>query len=179
MGFEEEREAAMAMVWGDGNATGKSSKTKQKRKKDDTKADDESELSEPEEKKLTANAKRKKANAENVRERTLHIHIDNTADRNDVRTLFEDYDPKVVIEKYKNIKRSGKYALVEFKTRAMAEHARQRFDGTDQKETLGVEKVSMTFCLSRRASRRQQTKANKVKKAIIKSNYEQSKLKQG
>ena len=178
--LDEEKESAMAMVWGSGaDATSgtKKAKAKQKRKKGDDADDDMSELSEVEEKKLTANAKRKKAAAESARDRTVHLHVDNTTDRNDVRTLFEDYDPKVTIEKYKNIKRQGKYSLVEFKTRAMAEHALERFNGTNQKETLGVENLVISYCLSRRASRRQQTKSNKVKKAIIKHNYEESKLK--
>ena len=119
MGLEQEKEDAMAMVWGTGEEKAKARSSKKekaadgtdlefvkgksggKRKRgadDDVEFDSDDEANKP--KKKTKFQKQQAATAANEKCRSLHMHIDNTTTRNDLRTLFEDYDPKVTIEKY-------------------------------------------------------------------------------
>ena len=110
MSTKGEKDAAMALVWG-GGGDGEGTRKKrggQKRKRVSAAdadegadvvhfdSDDEDESKAPASKK----ARKQKLSTAQEKERTLHMHLDNTTSRNDVRTLFEDYDPKVTLEKY-------------------------------------------------------------------------------
>eukprot|EP00755_Sulcionema_specki_P029680 Sspe_Gene.18216::Locus_6531_Transcript_1_1_Confidence_1.000_Length_1103::g.18216::m.18216 len=193
MGLEEEREAALALIWG--------GKTQRKggKKRERGAGDDEDEVKTDQQSLVKKRRKKGKKDEEDVnaglsdsdddddkpkksrkriakeraisdeKNRTLHVHLDATCERNDVRRLFEDYDPKVTVHKYLNRKQPGKYALVVFKTKAMAEHAHERFNGTCQKDLLGTEKAQINFVRSRRASKHSRERSKKQKQKAYKA----------
>eukprot|EP01059_Diplonema_ambulator_P000505 TRINITY_DN10416_c1_g1_i1.p2 TRINITY_DN10416_c1_g1~~TRINITY_DN10416_c1_g1_i1.p2 ORF type:complete len:194 (+),score=79.52 TRINITY_DN10416_c1_g1_i1:25-582(+) len=166
----------LSMIWG-GGGDEKAERVKGGKKAQKRKREEVEDIAPEEEEKapMTKKQKLKKVSAEGERQRTLHVHLGGGADRNDVRTLFEDYDPKVTVQKYANIKQQGKYALVVFKTSAMAEHAMEKFNGTDQKEILNDDNVQISRLRTRRDSKRAVEKKNKTKKAIAKAKWEKSK----
>eukprot|EP01061_Rhynchopus_euleeides_P015998 TRINITY_DN27148_c1_g1_i1.p2 TRINITY_DN27148_c1_g1~~TRINITY_DN27148_c1_g1_i1.p2 ORF type:complete len:214 (+),score=99.01 TRINITY_DN27148_c1_g1_i1:114-755(+) len=181
--LDKERDDAMALIWGGAEEAksskrGKAAAVKRKRAEAEATGVTFDSDNEEEEKPKAKKTKKQKKVAENVadeKQRTLHMHVDNTTTRNDIRTLFEDYDPKVTIEKYKNTKKRGQFAVAVFKTATMADHAMERFNGTNQKELLNVEELVMSRTLSRRENKRMSAKKNKIKKALIRKKWEESK----
>ncbi|KAJ9461043.1 hypothetical protein DIPPA_19719 [Diplonema papillatum] len=189
--LDEEKKEAMSMIWGgaggagakkrggkrareaEGDADGEAVEPAAKGRKkkgaapSDGDFDDEEDPRAP----LTRKAKARKQRQEDTRSRTLHLHIDSTSDRNDVRTLFEDYDPKVVVQNYKSKKAQGKFALLEFKTAAMAAHALEKYNGTEQKDVLGVDVVKLSVVRSRRQTKKANEKRGSVKKAIARAKF--------
>eukprot|EP01065_Artemidia_motanka_P018479 TRINITY_DN2178_c2_g1_i1.p1 TRINITY_DN2178_c2_g1~~TRINITY_DN2178_c2_g1_i1.p1 ORF type:complete len:248 (+),score=105.13 TRINITY_DN2178_c2_g1_i1:67-744(+) len=118
--------------------------------------------------KLSKKSQKRKEAAEDERSRTLHVHVERGSDRNDVRTLFEDYDPRVTLHKYLSRKRQGQYATVVFKTAAMAEHAQQQFNGTDQSDLLGTPVAQVSLVRSRRQSKKHSEVTRRKKQAAWK-----------
>ncbi|CCW67659.1 unnamed protein product [Phytomonas sp. Hart1] len=110
--------------------------------------------------------KAKKAKKDPKKEYRLHCFVEPGTSKNAVRTVFDAYQPKVElrITQKGNLLNKSQYAVLTFRHKSMALHAVQKLDGTNQRDTLGVEKLKLNLMLSRRQGSIIRQKANKQQK---------------
>jgi hypothetical protein len=81
----------------------------------------------------------------------LHCFIAPGTTKNDVREVFEMYEPKVdlkVTQKGNALNKSH-YTVLTFTNKAMALHAVKMLDGTNQRDTIGTNPLKLAMMLSR------------------------------
>ena len=85
----------------------------------------------------------------------LHCFIAPGTTKNEIRELFEDYEPKVDVRVSQkgNVLNKTHFCVLTFSNRAMALHAVQRFQGTDQMNTIGSRSVQLSVMRSRRQNK--------------------------
>lgn len=100
------------------------------------------------------NSKKKKRKKESSEYR-LHCFIEPGTEKNDVRTVFEAYHPKVDIRSSQkgNLLNKTYFAVLTFANKAMALHAVQTLDGSNQRDLLGTPKLKLSLMLSREQSK--------------------------
>lgn len=110
--------------------------------------------SERKQRKTEKNSGKKKSKKENCEYR-LHCFVEPGTEKNDLRTVFEAYNPKVEIRSSQkgNVLNKTYYAVLTFANKAMALHAVQTLDGTNQRDLLGTPKLKLGLMLSREQSR--------------------------
>ncbi|CBH17694.1 T. brucei spp.-specific protein [Trypanosoma brucei gambiense DAL972] len=98
--------------------------------------------------------KKKKAGKDRKTNSTyrLHCFVGPGTERNDVRTVFEAYEPKVELRTSQqgNLLNKTHFAVLTFRNKAMALHAVKVLDGTNQYDRLGVRKLKLGLMLSRK-----------------------------
>mmetsp|Transcript_40849 Transcript_40849/g.47506 ORF Transcript_40849/g.47506 Transcript_40849/m.47506 type:complete len:227 (-) Transcript_40849:140-820(-) len=98
----------------------------------------------------------------------LHCFIEAGTTVNDVREVFEDYEPKVELRTSQkgNLLNKVHYAVLTFKNKAMALHAVKTLDGTNQRDLLGVTSLKLAMMLSREQNKivRKKSRKDLVKK---------------
>lgn len=96
----------------------------------------------------------------------LHCFVEPGTEKNDVRMVFEAYNPKVELRTSQkgSILNKTQYAVLTFPNKAMALHAVQQLDGTNQRDMLGTPKMKLNLMLSREQSRIVRKKLNKASK---------------
>jgi hypothetical protein len=103
----------------------------------------------------------------------LHCFIEVGTHINDVREVFERYEPKVEIKTSQkgNLLNKVQYAVLKFPNKAMALHAVKTLDGSNQRDLLGVNPLKLAIMLSReqnkilrRRTRKDNERAMKEKK---------------
>lgn len=93
----------------------------------------------------------------------LHCFVEPGTEINAVRTVFEAYEPKVAIRTAQkgNLLNKSQFAVLTFRNKAMALHAVQTLDGTNQRDLLGVKQLKLSLMLSRHQSKIARKKLNK------------------
>jgi hypothetical protein len=94
----------------------------------------------------------------------LHCFVAPGTNVNDVREVFEEYEPKVDIRTTckGNLLNKVQYAVLTFRNKAMALHAVKTLDGTNQRELLGVHALKLGIMLSREQNKYLRRKAKKA-----------------
>eukprot|EP00796_Vickermania_ingenoplastis_P004891 gene4891-3508_t len=186
--LEKEREMELAAIWGtEGSGTQRYPKRRRGGKKPldamdgadvsaaDINADDVlSDVSDDDEPSRTRDhgeeneeerRKKKKRKAERPEYR-LHCFVEPGTEKNDVRTAFEAYNPKVEIRTSQkgSLLNKTQFAVLTFPNKAMALHAVQMMDGTNQRDLLGTPKLKLSIMLSREQSRLVRKNMNKKSK---------------
>lgn len=105
----------------------------------------------------------------------LHCFVSPGTEKNDVRTVFEAYNPKVEIRTSQkgNLLNKTAFAVLTFPNKAMALHAVQSLDGTNQRNLLGVPKLKLSLMLSREQSRIVRKKLNQQRKKTLEERWMQ------
>lgn len=108
---------------------------------------------------------KKKHKKENLEYR-LHCFVEPGTEKNDVRTVFEAYNPKVELRTSQkgSLLNKTQFAVLTFPNKAMALHAVQMLDGSNQRDLLGTPKLKLSLMLSREQSRIVRKKMNKQAK---------------
>jgi hypothetical protein len=85
----------------------------------------------------------------------LHCFIAPGTARNEIRELFEDYEPKVELRVTQkgNLLNKSHYCVLTFPNKAMGLHACLRFQGTNQMDTIGTRTTQLAIMRSRRQSK--------------------------
>lgn len=113
-------------------------------------------------KKATVNAavKRKKKESPEYR---LHCIVVSGTTRNDVREVFEQYEPKVelCIGQKGNLLNKTHYCILTFPNKAMAMHAVLKLDGTNQRNTIGVHCMKLALMLTRKQGKKVRAARNR------------------
>lgn len=114
-------------------------------------------------KKTRAQAKKEKSKKQREQYK-LHCFIESGTSVNDVREVFEQYEPKVDLRTAQkgNLLNKVHYAVLTFRNKAMAMHAVKMLDGTNQRDLLGVGQLKLAMMLSRyqnKIARRKNRKA--------------------
>jgi hypothetical protein len=93
----------------------------------------------------------------------LHCFIEPGTTVNDVREVFEQYEPKVELRTSQkgNLLNKVHYALLTFRNKAMALHAVKKLDGTNQRDLLGVTALKISLCLTRQQNKVARKKARR------------------
>lgn len=169
----EEREAEQAAIWG-GERVGQQRMPARRRRRqrgedlDDAASDvdsvasvtiDQSVRRTDESSKKAAKKKAKKA-APGYR---LHTFVSPDTTKNDVREVFDQFDPKVdmrVTQKGNALNKSH-FCVVTFRNKALALYAVKLLDGTNQRDTIGMNPMKLNMMLTRLQSK--QVKRNRVK----------------
>lgn len=108
---------------------------------------------------LAAAAKKEREAKEKKRKTTreyrLHCVVAGGTTRNDVREVFEQYDPKVDLRVANkgNLLNKSHYCVLTFANKALALHAVTMLDGTNQRDTVGERCLKLSLMLSRRQSK--------------------------
>jgi hypothetical protein len=91
----------------------------------------------------------------------LHMFVGPQTSKNDVRRVFEQYEPQVEIRTTQkgNILNKTFFAVLTFRNKAMGLHAVKTFDGTDQREHLGVKPLKLALMLSREDQKKVRARA--------------------
>lgn len=99
--------------------------------------------------------KAKKSHKERRAEYRLHCFVEPGTEVNAVRTVFEAYEPKVSLRTSQkgNLLNKTQFAVLTFRNKAMAMHAVQTLDGTNQRDLLGVKSLKIGMMLSRYQSK--------------------------
>lgn len=115
--------------------------------------------------------KKAKKSVKANKEYRLHCFVEPGTEKNDVRTVFEAYNPKVELRTSQkgNLLNKTQYAVLTFSNKAMALHAVKMLDGTNQRDLLGTPKLKLRLMLTREQNRIARRKVN----AKIKKNQEQ------
>jgi hypothetical protein len=98
----------------------------------------------------------------------LHCFIEPGTSINDVREVFERYEPKVEIRTSQkgNLLNKVQYAALRFTNKAMALHAVKTLDGTNQRDLLGVSPLKLSMMLTR--------EQNKILRRRLKKEHERA-----
>lgn len=114
------------------------------------------------EKRNSAKESEKKKRKKEASEYRLHCFVEPGTEKNDVRTVFEAYNPKVEIRTSQkgNLLNKTYFAVVTFANKAMGLHAVQSLDGTNQQDLLGTPKLKLSLMLSREQSKIVRKKMN-------------------
>jgi hypothetical protein len=139
------------------DATERAAKKATKRASDDEVSDAESDMSFVSDKgdgaKKAKDAKKKKKSKESgVQPYKIHCFVAPGTTKNDVRELFDNYeDPSVELKVSQkgNALNKTHYALVTFKNKPMALHAVLTLEGSNQRDTVGVNPLRLSVMLSR------------------------------
>nr|CCC95337.1 unnamed protein product [Trypanosoma congolense IL3000] len=93
----------------------------------------------------------------------LHCFVAPGTERNDVRAVFEAYEPKVELRTSQqgNLLNKTHFAVLTFRNKAMALHAVKMLDGTDQYDRIGVRKLKLGLMLSRKENAKARQKLRK------------------
>lgn len=93
----------------------------------------------------------------------LHCFIEPGTTVNDVREVFEDYEPKVELRTSQkgNLLNKVHYAVLTFKNKAMGLHAVKMLDGSNQRDLLGVTSLKLALMLSREQNKMVRKKMRK------------------
>jgi hypothetical protein len=85
----------------------------------------------------------------------LHCFVDPGTSKNDVREVFEQYEPKVALKVTQkgNLLNKSHYCVLTFTNKAMALHAVKTLDGSNQRDTIGVNPLKLSMMLSRAQSK--------------------------
>jgi hypothetical protein len=112
-------------------------------------------------------AEKKNAKRKSTQEYKIHCFVAPGTTRNEIRHLFEDYEPKVDlrVSQKGNLLNKTHYAVLTFANKAMALHAVLRFQGTDQMNTIGSRCVELGIMRSRRQNKDSKRRQKKVPKA--------------
>lgn len=118
------------------------------------------------ERKNSEKGKEKKKRKKEAAEYRLHCFVEPGTEKNDVRTVFEAYNPKVEIRTSQkgNLLNKTYFAVVTFANKAMALHAVQSLDGTNQRDLLGTPNLKLSLMLSREQSKIVRKKMNQTLK---------------
>jgi len=75
--------------------------------------------------------------------------------RNDVRQVFEQYEPKVDLRVTQkgNVLNKSNYVVMTFRNKALGLHAAMTLEGTDQRDLLGVNPLHLSMMLTREEQR--------------------------
>ncbi|CUG94175.1 RNA-binding protein, putative [Bodo saltans] len=123
----------------------------------------------------TRKDKKKLASKKALAKYRLHCFVEPGTAVNDIREVFEQYEPKVDLRTSQkgNLLNKVHYAVLTFRNKPMALHAVKKLEGTNQRDLLGVTSLKLSMCLTReqnkiarKKARRQtlkQVKANKMK----------------
>ncbi|KPA76891.1 hypothetical protein ABB37_07283 [Leptomonas pyrrhocoris] len=106
---------------------------------------------------------RKKAKKKNSTEYRLHCFLEPGTEVNAVRTVFEAYEPKVVLRTSQkgSLLNKAQFAVLTFRNKAMALHAVKVLDGTNQRDSLGVSQLKLNLMLTRQQSKIARKKFNR------------------
>ncbi|KPI85539.1 hypothetical protein ABL78_5420 [Leptomonas seymouri] len=106
---------------------------------------------------------RKKAKKAKSREYRLHCFVEPGTELNAVRTVFEAYEPKVVLRTSQkgSLLNKSQFAVLTFRNKPMALHAVKTLDGTNQRDLLGVTALKLNLMLTRQQSRIARKKFNR------------------
>jgi hypothetical protein len=105
---------------------------------------------------------RKKAKTKSTEYR-LHCFVEPGTELNAVRTVFEAYEPKVVLRTSQkgSLLNKSQFAVLTFRNKAMALHAVKMLDGTNQRDLLGVTNLKLNMMLTRQQSKIARKKLNR------------------
>lgn len=111
-------------------------------------------------------AKKKKRKTEKNPAYRLHCFVEPGTEKNDVRTVFEAYNPKVDMRTSQkgSLLNKTHFAVLTFPNKAMALHAVQTLDGTNQRNLIGTHQLKLSLMLSRAQSKIVRKKTNKENK---------------
>jgi hypothetical protein len=96
----------------------------------------------------------------------LHCFIAPGTTKNDVREVFEQYEPKVdlkVTQKGNALNKSH-YCVLTFTNKAMALHAALKLEGTNQRDTIGINPLHLSMMLTRAQSKLLGRKRSKARR---------------
>lgn len=98
---------------------------------------------------------RPKVAKKSTKEYRLHCFVEPGTELNEVRTVFEAYEPKVELRTAQkgNLLNRSQFAVLTFRNKAMALHAVKSLDGTNQRDRLGVKSLKLNLMLNRHQSR--------------------------
>lgn len=100
----------------------------------------------------------------------LHCFIAPGTNRNDVRAVFEDYgEPDVELRTSQkgNALNKTHFAVLTFKKKTHALFAARHLDGSNQRDTIGMNPMELSIFLSREQQRLVKKKAKKAVKKLI------------
>ncbi|EPY36769.1 hypothetical protein STCU_00416 [Strigomonas culicis] len=104
----------------------------------------------------------------------LHCFVEPGTEKNAVRTVFEDYEPKVELRSTQkgNALNKAQYAVLTFSNKAMALHAVKMLDGTNQRDLLGTKCLKLSLMLNRQQSKIARRRENRVRRQAKKKSAE-------
>lgn len=104
----------------------------------------------------------------------LHCFVEPGTEKNAVRTVFEDYEPKVELRSTQkgNALNKAQYAVLTFSNKAMALHAVKTLDGTNQRDLLGTKCVKLSLMLNRQQSKIARRRENRLRRHAKKKSAE-------
>lgn len=125
----------------------------------------------PRKKKTAKDAKKEKSKKARLQYK-LHCFVEPGTTVNDVREVFEQYEPSVqlkVAQKGNQLNKTS-YAILAFKNKAMALHAVKKLDGTNQRDLLGVTSLKLQMMLTRQQNKiaRRQARKSKLRELAAK-----------
>lgn len=93
----------------------------------------------------------------------LHCFVEPGTSVNDVREVFEQYEPKVELRTSQkgNLLNKVHYAVLTFRNKPMALHSVKKLDGTNQRDLLGVTALKLSLCLTREQNKLARKKARR------------------
>jgi len=142
-----EREAELNAVWGSDSREGLRVPQRRRRRTEDDEPlveADEKPMAKPSEK---VKGKKPKTSTNYA----LHCVVGHGTTVNDVRRVFEDYEPRVEIRTTQkgNLLNKSQYAVLTFRNKALALHAVKCLDGRNQRDLMGVTRLQLALMLSR------------------------------
>ncbi|CAD2222868.1 hypothetical protein AGDE_00512 [Angomonas deanei] len=101
----------------------------------------------------------------------LHCFVGAGTEKNAVRTVFDDYEPKVELRQTQkgNALNKSQFAVLTFKNKAMALHAVQKLDGSNQRDLLGVKSLKLNLMLDRHQSKIVRRRMNQIRKKAMRN----------
>ena len=120
---------------------------------------------------MEARKKKEKKSIKQLAEYRLHCFVEHGTTKNDVREVFEDYQPKVEIRTSQagNALNKVLYCILTFRNKALALHAVKTLDGTNQRDLLGVRCLKLSLMLSREQSKIARRSRNRAVLADVES----------
>lgn len=106
---------------------------------------------------------RKKSKKTKSTEYRLHCFVEPGTELNAVRTVFDAYEPKVVLRTSQkgSLLNKSQFAVLTFRNKPMALHAVKTLDGTNQRDLLGVTSLKLNMMLTRQQSKIARKKFNR------------------
>ena len=101
----------------------------------------------------------------------LHCFVEVGTNINDVREVFERYEPKVDIRTAQkgNLLNKVQYAVLTFPNKAVALHAVKTLDGTSQRDLLGVSSLKLSMMLTREQNKILRRRTKKERERAMKA----------
>jgi hypothetical protein len=121
---------------------------------------------------LSHKDKKKLASKKALAKYRLHCFVESGTSVNDIREVFEQYEPKVDLRTSQkgNLLNKVHYAMLTFRNKPLALHAVQKLDGTNQRDLLGVTSLKLSMCLTREQNKLARKKARRQTLKEVKAN---------